>query len=356
MTIAGLILMGGRNSRMDGRKKAFLMDGGKPFYQCAAEALPGLEHIYLSVENKENYPPLPYPLIEDRYEGIGPMGGILSGLEQCREDALFVLPCDMPRISRELTASILEAWKREQKPVFAVSGGRVQPLVGIYTKDCIPAMERQVRGENYKMALLISGLPHACIEASGGEGALFNVNTKEEYERMKGQKPSRSPIMIAVSGVKNSGKTTLIEGILPLLTEMGLKTATIKHDGHEFTPDVEGTDSDRHRKAGAAATAVFSGSQFMLVRQAGVTERELAAMMPDMELILLEGMKNSAYPKLEIVRRGNSETSVCDRKTVLAYLTDIDGFKNDEKEIPVLDLNDYPAAARLIFDYCQSHR
>lgn len=57
--------------------------------------------------------------------------------------------------------------------------------------------------------------------------------------------------------VVNAGKTTLITRLLPVLTDYGLKVATVKHDGHEFEGDVPGTDTYRHMKAGAFGTAVF---------------------------------------------------------------------------------------------------
>ena len=57
--------------------------------------------------------------------------------------------------------------------------------------------------------------------------------------------------------VVNAGKTTLITRLLPVLTDYGLKVATVKHDGHEFEGDVPGTDTYRHMKAGDFGTAVF---------------------------------------------------------------------------------------------------
>ena len=71
------------------------------------------------------------------------------------------------------------------------------------------------------------------------------------------------PVVFAVSGVKNSGKTTLIEKIIPKLKEHGLKVATIKHDGHDFEGDVEGTDTYKHKRAGAYGTAIFSKNKFI---------------------------------------------------------------------------------------------
>ena len=106
------------------------------------------------------------------------------------------------------------------------------------------------------------------------------------------------PVIFAVSGFKNSGKTTLMEQLVERLSEAGVKVACIKHDGHDFVPDVPGTDSDRFRRAGAYGTAVFSARRFMAVKEiSGVTEQQLAALFPEAELILLEGFKNSPYPK-----------------------------------------------------------
>ncbi|MDO4266237.1 MAG: molybdopterin-guanine dinucleotide biosynthesis protein B [Eubacteriales bacterium] len=108
----------------------------------------------------------------------------------------------------------------------------------------------------------------------------------------------RTPVFFAVSGYKNSGKTTLLEKLVARLSAEGIKTACIKHDGHDFVPDVPGTDSDRLRRAGAYGTAVFSTKRFMAAKETEqITERELAALFPEADLILLEGFKDSAYPK-----------------------------------------------------------
>lgn len=349
--IAGLILMGGKNRRMGGEKKAFLVDRGKFFYQCVADAMPQVNRVYLSVEDKSHYNTLEFPMFGDIYQGIGPMGGILSSLKQCEEDALLVLPCDMPRISRSFTEKLLEIWKEDEKPVFLYAGGRPQPLIGIYTKECIPQMEQMIKEENYRMGALLECIDHKRMEAADDEAVLFNVNTKEEYRRI--QPEGDIPVMIAVSGVKNSGKTTFLEGMIPFLVKMGLKTAVIKHDGHEFIPDVPGTDSDRHRKAGAMGTAVFSENQFMAVKQEKVTEKELAKMFPEADVILLEGMKDSDYPKFEVVRKGNSECGVCRRDTLLAYVTDLE---MDTKEIPVFGLDEYEKAAELVYGHYKKQK
>lgn len=105
-------------------------------------------------------------------------------------------------------------------------------------------------------------------------------------------------LLYAISGYKNSGKTTLITKIIPLLKEAGLKVAVIKHDGHDFEGDVPGTDSYRAKEAGAYGTAVFSANRILIHKQMkGADEKLLKQAFPEADVILLEGFKDSEYPK-----------------------------------------------------------
>lgn len=154
------------------------------------------------------------------------------------------------------------------------------------------------------------------------------------------------PLIIAISGVKNSGKTTMIEKLIPKLINKGIKVATIKHDGHDFDCDIDGTDTFRHKKAGAYGTAIFSKNKFMIIKeQENTTEDELISYFQDCDLILLEGFKYSNYPKIEIIRRGNSEKSVCKKETLLAIATDND---IDYGDIDVININDIDSIVNLI--------
>ena len=131
------------------------------------------------------------------------------------------------------------------------------------------------------------------------------------------------PFIAAVSGVKNSGKTTFLEKLIPELKKRGCRAAVIKHDGHEFQPDTEGTDTFRLRQAGAYGTCIFSGSRWMAVKeQPDCGPEQLASLFPEADVILVEGMKKSSYPKFEIIRKENFRESVCDPETILALVTD----------------------------------
>ncbi|MDD7219594.1 MAG: molybdopterin-guanine dinucleotide biosynthesis protein B [Clostridia bacterium] len=159
----------------------------------------------------------------------------------------------------------------------------------------------------------------------------------------------KKPFVVAVSGVKNSGKTTFIEKLIPVLKRRGYLTAVIKHDGHQFDPDVMGTDTWRVRKAGAYATGIFSSDQWMIVKkEPHMDENRLAEFFPEADIILIEGLKNSDYPKFEIVRKSISQKSVCKKETLLGLVTDTDisisgvaSLGIDEPEIWADVLEDY---------------
>ena len=129
--------------------------------------------------------------------------------------------------------------------------------------------------------------------------------------------------MIAVCGVKNSGKTTLLVRLVQCLTKRGYRTAVIKHDGHDFTCDVPGTDSWRFAQAGAYGTAVYSGSRMFVHRQGtGETAEDLTRQFPEADVILLEGGKDSPLPKIEVIRREISKKPVSEPEKRFLLVTD----------------------------------
>ncbi len=133
----------------------------------------------------------------------------------------------------------------------------------------------------------------------------------------------KKQMIIAVCGKKNSGKTTLLAKLVRELSGRGVKTAFIKHDGHDFACDIPGTDSYRLKEAGAYGTAVFSESRvFVHKTGTGESEEELIRLFPEAQLIIFEGMKGSCYQKIEVVREGISEAPVSNPKGRFLIVTD----------------------------------
>ena len=163
-----------------------------------------------------------------------------------------------------------------------------------------------------------------------------------------------APAVLAISGSKNSGKTTLIEALIPIISAKGLKVAVIKHHGHKFgdeIPDKEGRDTYKFLKQGAYATTVFDDDLYMLVKRKPVDERELIEHFSDADLILLEGFKFSDWPKIELVRDVAKFESNTD--TLIGVVTNCDVKSILNKDVPIFSYDAYDSISDLIFQYME---
>ena len=154
------------------------------------------------------------------------------------------------------------------------------------------------------------------------------------------------PILSFV-GRSNSGKTTLIERVIPELVRAGYKVATVKHAGHGFDLDTEGKDSWRHKQAGASSVVIISKSSLAMFADVSdhmnvevVRERYLDA---SYDLILAEGWRSEGYPKIVVVRDQIGEVPVS-QDGLLAVVSN----KPVETSVPLLDPDDVAGVAALI--------
>lgn len=165
------------------------------------------------------------------------------------------------------------------------------------------------------------------------------------------RKEENRPKVCVVCGAKNTGKTTLIERLLGEYAARGIRTAVIKHDGHDFTCDVPGTDSSRFYEAGAYGIAVFSSSRIFVHRReshmhgdrnAWEAEKaaELAALFPDAEIILIEGLKNTSLPKIEVVRSEISDSPISNTAGRFLIVTDLPQDRFDGKTLNFAQIED----------------
>ena len=205
---AMVLLMGGKSSRM-GTSKAVLTYEGVPFWQRIGREMAACGPLYLSVAHIPRSGEIPekvspwddtvwqqlreHRLIEDVVEAVGPMGGILSAMDQITEDSFFVCACDMPFMSRRYIQTLLAVWRQinetEEWDALMVrnTDGRIYTTTGIYHKRLLPQLRQRIADGNYRMmALLRENRVYYLEEASLGEErkALANVNTMEEYKRL----------------------------------------------------------------------------------------------------------------------------------------------------------------------------
>ena len=164
------------------------------------------------------------------------------------------------------------------------------------------------------------------------------------------RKPPHTPV-IGIAGWKKSGKTTLTVRLVAEFTQRGLRVATVKHAHHDFQIDEGATDSARHRQAGASEVAIVSAKRWAIVHElADAPEPELAdvlAWLSPCDLIIVEGYKTAAIPKIEARRtEARQHTPLADRDPhVVAVAAD---HPVADKRLPVFALDDIVRLADFI--------
>jgi molybdopterin-guanine dinucleotide biosynthesis protein B len=161
-----------------------------------------------------------------------------------------------------------------------------------------------------------------------------------------------TPPLFGVVGWKNSGKTTLMVGLVGELTKRGLAVSVIKHAHAKFEIDHEGRDSFRMREAGACQVALSSPRRFALMRELGdapeMSFADILAYAGKCDLVLVEGYKRENFPKIEIRREGAAS-----REPLLGSFPQIVAIASDRPDsedgaLLVFDLNDIKGLADFV--------
>ena len=154
------------------------------------------------------------------------------------------------------------------------------------------------------------------------------------------------PQIISVVGTSKSGKTTLIEKLIPELKNRGYRIGTIKHTSHGFDMDKKGKDSWRHKAAGADTVVIASREKIVMVKDENSAGLErLGKYFDDVHLVITEGFKKENRPKIEIYRSHKNNLPLCQNdKTVIALVTDTDIRVN----VPVFGLEEIKSLADMI--------
>ena len=156
-----------------------------------------------------------------------------------------------------------------------------------------------------------------------------------------GKPPENVMKVIGLAGWSGAGKTTLLTRVIPQLQKRGLRVSVIKHAHHAFDVDVPGKDSWKHREAGAAEVLVSSSQRWALMHELrGAAEPpfedQLKRLSP-CDIVIVEGFKHAAIPKLEVWRRVTGEPLLHPNDPhIVAVASDT---KVDTR-LPLLDLND----------------
>ena len=154
--------------------------------------------------------------------------------------------------------------------------------------------------------------------------------------------------IVSIVGKSDSGKTTLIEKIVPELSRRGYRVTTVKHDLHSFEIDKEGKDSWRHKRAGAQAVVISSPRKVALIRDVDkdMPLEELGdSFGEDADLILSEGFKKDVQPKIEVFRGEEHKELLCTKEDNLIAIASNRPF---DIGVPCLDIDDVKGIVDLI--------
>lgn len=160
------------------------------------------------------------------------------------------------------------------------------------------------------------------------------------------------PPVVSFTGYSGSGKTTLAIEVIKLLTDKGYKVGAIKHDGHQFEIDHPGKDSWRMTQAGAATTVITDNNTLALIKKPQSppqVESIISTYYTDMDIVIVEGWKETAPNKIEVYRSqaGNTPLSQQDNaENFIAVATDFDL----QTSLPVLNINQPQKVANFIED------
>lgn len=168
---------------------------------------------------------------------------------------------------------------------------------------------------------------------------------------------ARCPVL-GFAAWSGTGKTTLLVQLLPRLRHRGLRIGMVKHAHHTFDVDQPGKDSYELRKAGASPMLVASGRRWVLMTERDEGGDPVLQEMLDqldqrrLDIILVEGFKHEACPKIELHRPSTGKRLLFpDDPDVIAVATD--GPLIQPTDLPVLDLNDVDAIADFVVAFCR---
>jgi molybdopterin-guanine dinucleotide biosynthesis protein len=280
-------------------------------------------------------------VLNDRWPGSSPLVGIATAIAHYRAP-VFALAADSAFPSPTATARVLTALRGHDAAVPAI-GRHYQPLFAAYGPGCLGPMTVMLEAGRQRIIDAYDEIDLVPVEFAD-EATFQSINTMDDYRaardragRAEGGRsaafgaaalaaPDAGPALVAVVGKSDSGKTTLVEKLVPELVRLGLKVGTVKHDAHSFEIDHPGKDSWRHGQAGARAYVIASPERLAYITRldgevplATIARRYFAGF----DLVVAEGYKRTAPHRVEIFRAGaGHDAPLCGPGEAMALVTD----------------------------------
>ena len=185
--LSGLVLAGGRSSRM-GREKALIDFEGQPLVLRVADRLArAADPVLLATGNPGRLGPVGYREVADVSAECGPLGGLVAGLEASPHELVAVVAVDMPYVSPELL-KFLASLRQGEDAVVPMGATGLEPLHAVYSTSALPAMRNALADGRYGLRQLLSDLRVREVRASEWSPSTidprfaFNINRPEDLD------------------------------------------------------------------------------------------------------------------------------------------------------------------------------
>ena len=148
--VTGLILAGGKSSRYGSNKALVEVEGIRLIERAVRVMKAVFQEVILLTNTPADYTFLNLPMVEDIIKGLGPIGGIYTGLETMSEEAGFFVACDMPFLNEALLRHMVEV-REDLDAVVPRMSWMLEPLHAIYTKKCLPVIRTAIDSRDYQI-------------------------------------------------------------------------------------------------------------------------------------------------------------------------------------------------------------
>ena len=364
--IGAVILAGGQGSRMGYSDKGLMMLAGRPLIAHVINRIaPQVDAVWINAnQNLADYKKYGYPVITDENDDfMGPLAGMASALRNVRTPYLLVCPCDTPHPPADLAQRLYKALADNDADIaVAGDGKRIHPVFCLMKTSLSASLSEQLARGELKIDKWFDTLKTVCCDFSDQIDAFRNINTPKDLKKLEIEmihfKDSTPPI-IGFCAHSGTGKTTLLKQVIPILKDKGFKLGVVKHAHHNFDTDQPGKDSYELRKAGAKNMLVSSSRRWALIAEhfdedAEATLAELVHIITrqNIDIVLIEGFKHEAFPKIELHRSSLGHPYMYQQDPHVVALA-ADEKPPADIPIPFLDINNPEQIADFIVNYCR---
>ena len=275
-------------------------------------------------------------LVPDTVSMKGPLSGLEAAFTVGTREAYIVVSADMPWFDFHWLPSwevhidsFLQGELLAMVPYVGLQ--EYEPLAAIYKRSVLTQVQEALEGEDVSMHGVLDKIPFMDMDMIEEAELYQNINTRLSYKLAKAKAINRDrsvPIVTVSACQSKSGKTTVVAGLIQVLSQKGVVVGMVKSDGHGFSMDKEGTDTWKASQAGAKAVAIAGPNGYAMVVHQEHMERQqqlirLANEMP-VDLVILESRSHGVAPIIEVVRADHEDTRLTQLEDIVAVVTDVE--------------------------------